>query len=543
MSSIVIIQARTSSSRLPGKVLLPLKGIPLVVLAAKRAANTGQEIIIVTSSESSDDGLVELIKSHGLRCFRGSLENTLDRVVAALSGYQDETIVFRLTADNVFPDGALIDELEIEFLAKDLEYLCCNGDQSGLPYGMSVEVTKLGHLREAAFVSNSAYDQEHVTPYVIRKFGQTFYQKYKSLNKGHFRCTVDNLDDYLVLQKVFQDVDDPVIESSLSLVNRLEQMPGQPIASEPIPKLVLGTAQLGSDYGIANTTGQPSKKQCKELIKTAITNGVVYLDTARAYGNSEAMIGQSLRGGWEGRVKVITKLSPLQDCPRDATNSILKAFVDASVYQSCSALNTQKIDILMLHRISHLSDWDGRVWQLLLNHQSSGVIGELGVSVQNPDELLIALAVPEIHYIQLPLNILDWRWDLMIPEILSAKASRKVTIHVRSALLQGLLSSDNDAHWHRANVHNLEAVKGWLLNQVVTCQRANVIDLCLSYVIAMPWVDGVTIGIDNISQLVENVKYFTKPKLSTIQIKDIQITRPKVTEATLNPALWRQTNL
>ena len=109
MNSVAVLQARTNSSRLPGKVLLPIKGIPLAVLAAKRAANTGRNVIIATSLESSDDGLAALIQSNGLRCFRGSLKNTLDRFVSALSVYDDQDIVFRLTADNVFPDGALLD--------------------------------------------------------------------------------------------------------------------------------------------------------------------------------------------------------------------------------------------------------------------------------------------------------------------------------------------------------------------------------------------------------------------------------------------------
>lgn len=542
MSSVTILQARTNSSRLPGKVLLPINGIPLVVLAAKRAANTGREIVVATSSESSDDGLAELIKSHGLRCFRGSLENTLDRVVGALSGYDDNTIVFRLTADNVFPDGVLLDEIEAEFLAKDMAYLCCNGEQSGLPYGMSVEVTRLDYLREAAEGNTNAYDQEHVTPYVIRKFGAVFFRKYKDLKKGHFRCTIDCLDDYLGIQRVFSDVDDPIQESSLTLVNRLAGMPLQPIACAPTPRLVLGTAQLGSDYGIANTTGQPDKRQCEELIKMAIANGVVYLDTARVYGDSEAMVGQSLKGGWEGRAKIITKLSPLQDCPQNASGSTLNAFVDASIYKSCSALRVQKIEVLMLHRFSHLTDWNGGVWQRLLGLQASGLIGELGASVQNPDELSRALDVPDIRYIQLPFNLLDWRWDSIVPKMLAAKASRKVTIHARSALLQGLLASMDDRHWMRANVEDAAHVKDWLLKQVAACRRVNVADLCLGYVNAMPWVDGIAIGMDNISQLRENIGYFTKPGLTEAQADEIRNTRPKLDEATLNPALWRKAN-
>lgn len=539
MSSVIVLQARTNSSRLPGKVMLPIKGFPLVVLAAKRAGNTGRSVIVATSHESSDDGLVDLLQSYDLKYFRGSLENTLDRIVKALVAHDDQTIVFRLTADNVFPDGALLDELENEFLDKGIEYLCCNGEGSGVPYGMSVEVTRLSNLREAAERCTSVHDQEHVTPYIIRKHGAVFFEKYKSLKKGHYRCTIDCLDDYISIQKIFSDVIEPVQESSFELVRRLEHIPLQPFASAPTPRLVLGTAQLGGDYGIANTTGQPNLLQCQQLLKTAITNGVIYLDTASAYGNSEAMIGSSLKDGWEGRAKVITKLSPLQDCPQDMPGSVLNAFVDASIYKSCSTLRMQKIDVLMLHRAAHLSDWNGGVWQRLLEHKASGLIGELGASVQSPEELSKVLNNSEIRYIQLPFNLLDWRWDSVIPTILSIKAKRKLTIHVRSTLLQGLLPSLDDGHWLRANVDEPASIKKWLSNQANVCQRGCIADLCFSYVNALKWIDGIVIGMESMNQLIENINYLNLQPLNESQIEKIQSSRPKLAEATLNPAFWK----
>jgi spore coat polysaccharide biosynthesis protein SpsF (cytidylyltransferase family)/aryl-alcohol dehydrogenase-like predicted oxidoreductase len=538
MNSVIVLQARTNSSRLPGKVLLPIKGIPLVVLAAKRASNTGCNVIVTTSQERSDDGLVEILQSYGLKYFRGSLENVLDRIVSALIDYDDQTVVFRLTADNIFPDGALLDEMENEFLDKNIEYLCCNDKCSGLPYGMSVEVTRLCNLREAANKSTIPHDYEHVTPYVIRKYGAVYFEKYNSLKKEHYRCTIDCLDDYLSIQKVFSDVGDPINESSFDLVKRLEHAPLQPFSSTPTTRLVFGTAQLGSNYGIANTIGQPNSLDCQKLLKTAIANGVIYLDTAHAYGGSEAMIGRSLIDGWEGRAKIITKLSLLQECPKDAPLSVLNAFVDASIYKSCMALRVQKIDVLMLHRSSHLFNWNGGLWRRLLDHKSSGTIGELGVSVQNPEELAAVLSNPAIQYIQLPFNLLDWRWDSIIAEILSIKATRRLTIHVRSALLQGLLPSLDDNHWLCANVAQPSSIKDWLLNQASICKRASITDLCLSYVNALKWVDGIAIGMESMSQLIENINYFNRQPLSESQVAKIQKSRPKLKEATLNPALW-----
>ncbi|UTW07483.1 aldo/keto reductase [Pseudomonas benzenivorans] len=539
MKSVAVLQARTNSSRLPGKVLLPINGIPLVVLAAKRAANTDRKVIVATSQEASDDALAAIIEGHGLACSRGSLENTLERVVHALSGYDDNTIVFRLTADNIFPDGSLLDEIEQDFIKRKLDYLCCNGEPSGLPYGMSAEITRLGHLREAARNSSSKYDQEHVTPYIIRKFGSEFFESYRSLNKGHFRCTIDCFDDYLGALRLFSNFDDAIHADPFDLIKYLESSPYQPMGSQPVPRLVLGAAQLGSNYGVANKIGQPSSSLSQELIKTAIANGVVYLDTARAYGNSEEIIGQALKSGWEGRVKIITKLSPLLECPADASTNSVRAFVDASIYQSCSALRVQSLDVLMLHRVSHIDEWDGAVWQRLQELLESGVIKELGVSIQSPEELEKALSELDLTFIQMPVNILDWRWDSIIPKIRAVKLERKLIIHVRSALLQGLLQSSDPRHWLKANVENAEVIIQWMKEQVELCSRLNIADLCLSYINSLDWVDGIAVGMESMQQLKENIEIFCRPVIREDEINKILASRPRLEESTLNPALWR----
>jgi len=540
MNSIIVLQARTSSTRLPCKVLLPIREIPLAVLAAKRAANRGRNVIVATSDDPSDNGLADILQAHGLRFFRGSLTNTLDRVVKALSEYDDKTLVFRLTADNVFPDGELLDEVEHEFLDRKLEYLCCNGLPSGLPYGMSVELTRLQHLREAARFATSDHDHEHVTPFVIRKYGNAYFLKHKKLQHGHYRCTIDCLDDYLGIQALFSDIPDPIQVRALDLVPRLSQIPFQPIAKSPTPKLVLGTAQLGCDYGIANTSGQPTLALAQHLIKTAIANGVTYLDTASAYGNSEEVIGHALKSGWMGRATVITKLAPLQDCPADAPPQVIDAFIDASIFKSCASLNSSKLEVLMLHRASHLTDMGGAIWQRLLKYRTAGRIGKLGVSVQSPAELIQALSIADIEFIQMPFNLLDWRWDAAIEKIREAKTTRELVIHIRSALLQGLLPSPNTSHWQRAHVEDPSALQKWLINQVNCCERHDIADLCLGYVNALDWVDGITVGIENMGQLTENIHNFNREPLNPRQVSDIQVTRPKLAESTLNPALWKR---
>ena len=113
--SIVIIQARMSSHRLPRKALLPIENIPIIILVAKRAANTGRHVIVATSNKASDDILVKSLIKNNISFYRGSSENVLSRFAKIVKNFDNEQLIFRLTADNVFPDGKLLDEMEIFF--------------------------------------------------------------------------------------------------------------------------------------------------------------------------------------------------------------------------------------------------------------------------------------------------------------------------------------------------------------------------------------------------------------------------------------------
>jgi len=547
MHSIVILQARTSSSRLPAKVLLPINGIPLVVLAAKRAANAGREILVLISEDDSDDGLAYTLNQWKLNYFRGSLDSPLERIVAALEHLNNETIVFRLTADNVFPDGKLLDELETEFKARNLNYLCCNGESSGLPYGVSVEVTFLKHLRNAYEQASSMEEHEHVTPFIIKKFGRQYFEKYRRMNKGHLRCTVDFSDDYTKIQRLFLNIGDPINISFLDLVRNLELLTDKETdnnkdhKSGHIKELVLGSAQFGGSYGINNKTGQPNLEECRKILKTAIDRDIVYIDTARAYGESEEMIGKILPYEQDKKIKIITKLSPLSDLNNFSENtekSILSAFVDASIYQSCWALNRKKLDAVLLHRAEHIDVFGGYIWDKLLKFKDIGLIQDLGVSVQSPIELERVVSESEISYIQLPFNILDNRWKSCLFHLKKQKLKRELKIHVRSVFLQGLLLSDDGYLWRRTGLDNYADVIKWLELNVRRFKRENMADLCLAYVRSQPWIDGIVIGMERHIQLIENINYFSNPILASDELRKIETERPSLPESFLNPSMW-----
>jgi len=538
MSTIIVLQARTNSSRLPGKVLLPVGELPLVILAAKRAINTGRKLIVATSQEESDDVLVQTLNNYGIECFRGDLHNTLNRIVEAVASYDDETILVRLTGDNTLPDGCFIDEVVEEFHQKNLEYLCCNGQSSGLPYGLSIEVTRVKHLREANDRTLDVYDREHVTPFIKRKFGSIFFQKYSSLEKGHLRCTVDYFEDYLTIAKVFSKFSDPVHVSVFDLVKQLDDLVGGYKASGILSKLVIGAVQLGMDYGIANCSGMPDDNETSLLLKAAINNGIQYIDTARAYGRSEERISQSLGPAWLDRVVIITKLSPFSTVPSSRLCDSIEAYVESSVYESCLMLGKSSLDVLLLHRSEHFHACDGKLFAHLVKLQQRGLIKALGVSVQHPDELNSVLKNEYIKFIQLPFNLLDWRWEQARSEIMQQKQLRNFSVHVRSVFLQGLLLSSDEDLWKKANMYESGIVQEWLND---SCKRYGCVDigeLCIRYVNSQSWIDGVVMGMETRQQLEQNIRAFQKPLFSLEQLQSIENSRPFMDEEVLNPAFW-----
>lgn len=542
MTATLLLQARTNSSRLPGKVLLPVGGKPLVVLAALRAGNTGHRVIVVTSREASDDALCDVLKHWNIDYYRGELENTLKRFVDALDGVPDDHIVVRLTGDNVFPDGSFIDELLEGFAARDLAYLGCGGEASGLPYGVSAEVTRAGYLREALGQAETAFDLEHVTPRIIERFGRTLFEGYGSLDMSQYRCTVDTLDDYLRVCRLFSATENPEQVPLSTLLERLKTASPEIVTPISARRMVLGTAQFGLTYGITNTSGRPLQEQVDSLVRTAIANGVQYIDTARAYGQSEPVVAKALSGGWDSRATIITKLSPLDDCPADASPDVVQAFVERSVYQSCRALNKPCLDVLMLHRAEHLTAWGGSVWEALSDLKLRKVIGRLGVSVQSPEEAFSALDFETVQFIQLPFNILDYRWDAVIQKISLVRQRRPLVIHARSALLQGLLTSSQVDLWLRACCSNAADVIDWLHAKAAEYANGDVVELAVRYVLSQSWIDGMVIGVEATDQLVDNLRKSGLESWADNCIESIIGDRPRVPLETLNPATWKKYN-
>lgn len=544
----VVIQSRLSSTRLPAKGLLPVAGMPSVVLCALRAANTGLDVIVATSTEPSDDLTVAALREAGISYIRGSLNNVLDRFCQVTQDLMTDDIVVRLTADNLFPDGGFVDGLIKQFIDKKLRYLGTQSPIDGLPYGLSAEAFYVEALRQANKVVTTSFEREHVTPWIKRTYGTNIYSASISrMNLAQLRCTLDNFQDYLTINKVFTLVKNPVAEEWTNLCNLLAGIPKEDDFKIPYrlkknrllqSELTLGTAQLGLNYGIANNSGLPSVDEAVDMIRYAIDHGLTHIDSARAYGKAESRIGKALISGYAERVKVITKLDPLLESSSFNSALCLDKAVDASVFRSCRELRSGTIDTILLHRWEERYIQGGEIWKRLIDLKLEGVINSIGVSVQTPEEALQALAEPGVSHIQLPFNILDWRWKTK--EVDKAILRRgDVVVHARSTLLQGLLvnrSVDTTLpNTPKELALKLEQNLDILVHDLQRCNRT---DLCIAYVRAQTWIDSLVVGAETMAQLKENITMFQNPPLTVDECATVETILTGASAELLDPSKW-----
>lgn len=222
----IILQARTTSTRLPGKALLPVAGYPSAVLAALRGANRGHELLVATSDHVSDDGLAGIFREHGFKVFRGPLNDVLARYYLAASDLPDDATVVRLTGDNTLPDGEFVQEVADSFVRARLEYLSVTSPQSRLPHGLFAEAFTAKALRTAHHNATEPYDREHVGPWMGRNSLAENYipLAVRNLDYSHLYCSIDTRDDYDRIVRVFDGVPAPVAATWFELMEKLSSV-------------------------------------------------------------------------------------------------------------------------------------------------------------------------------------------------------------------------------------------------------------------------------------------------------------------------------
>lgn len=206
MTTLAIVQARTSSSRLPGKVLLPLQGVPSILyqLERLRRCNRIDRLVLATSTDPSDDALADQVAQAGVRVFRGDLHDVLERY-RACAAHEQASVVVRLTGDCPLADPALIDELVQAFYSGGWDYLanCVDEQQLSVPDGFDAEVFKAGLLERAAAEARLPSEREHVTPWLRSPAAGLRWGHFRHEPvRPYFRVTVDHSVDLEVVREI-----------------------------------------------------------------------------------------------------------------------------------------------------------------------------------------------------------------------------------------------------------------------------------------------------------------------------------------------------
>jgi spore coat polysaccharide biosynthesis protein SpsF len=202
---LAILQARMSSTRLPGKVMADVVGAPMILRQIERLHRSQRlnRILVATSIDPSDDGLAAMLALHDIRVHRGPLDDVLARFEGALKAHPAEILV-RLTADCPLADPEVIDATIDLLTARGLDYAANTPAHRTYPKGLDVEVMRSDALLRAAREAKDPYEREHVTPYLYRHpemFAQDFISQ--GQDEGELRWTVDRPDDLEFVRAVY----------------------------------------------------------------------------------------------------------------------------------------------------------------------------------------------------------------------------------------------------------------------------------------------------------------------------------------------------
>ena len=300
-------------------------------------------------------------------------------------------------------------------------------------------------------------------------------------------------------------------------------------------KLALGTAQLGMNYGVVNRAGKPSRADAVAIVRRARVGGVTTFDCARAYGDAEEILGEALDRN-DSAVTTITKLQ-LPGFPKDVKSNDVHMAVDQSIEESSRSLGVSRLPVVLLHRWDHYRAWGGAAWQRLVELLHQGRIGALGASVYDPEEALDALSEPSVQHLQIPFNVLDWRWkEAGLDRAVLARPN--TTVHARSVFLQGILLTHSATDWPEIAGFDPARILEQLQKLAQRFGREGLADLCLAYVRAQTWISWLVVGCETKKQLEEDLGLCLRSRLAEAECAELEREVPKIPVALLNPTLW-----
>ncbi|MBC8052974.1 MAG: aldo/keto reductase [Sphingobacteriaceae bacterium] len=288
-----------------------------------------------------------------------------------------------------------------------------------------------------------------------------------------------------------------------------------------IDKIILGTVQLGIEYGINNKQGRPSDFEGVGILRDAYLKGVRYIDTAEGYGKSHEVIGLYHRQHPNEKFQVITKFSLANLAKYSSFDWAFK-----------NTLEILQVDSLAGYMFHDFADYvhNPEIRESMIVLRGLGKIQQLGVSVYTNDEAELVLDDPNINFIQIPFNLLD-NFTKRGHVIEKARKAGK-EVHTRSIFLQGLF-------YMKDVPIKLSALQPYLdqLRHIAAEEKVTLQDMALSFAVFHPCIAKILIGVESSVQLVSNLNSIKKGELAERLIDRINAIRVQEEEL-LNPVNW-----
>ncbi len=301
-----------------------------------------------------------------------------------------------------------------------------------------------------------------------------------------------------------------------------------------VPALALGTVELGLDYGIAvpGEFGRPAEAEAIRLVHSALDSGMNLIDTARAYGESEAVLGRALRGR-RAEVVLATKVRTQRDDGTTPAGPELRQHMQASLETSLRLLQTDYVDIWQVHNVdTALLAQRELLGQVFAEARSSGKARAIGGSTYGVEMPMTAIESGLFDMLQVTYSVLDQR---LSDQLLPTAAERDIGIVVRSILLKGALTARGDyLPDHLAELRE----RSRQFRELVTYSDLGIspVQVAVAFGLAHPQIHSVLVGVRSEQELREALSAATVTlpadllaQLSALRLDDADL---------LNPGTW-----
>lgn len=297
-----------------------------------------------------------------------------------------------------------------------------------------------------------------------------------------------------------------------------------------VSEIGLGTVELGMDYGVpvAGEHLRPGEDQASHLLNRALDLGVNLIDTARAYGVSEEVIGRALKSR-RGEYVLATKLAPIKD--EGLTDRELREQVRASVQASLRALQTDVIDLLQLHHAPADLIRRGRLCAAMQELQQAGCVHFIGASTYGEEAALAVLQDGRYDTLQVAYNLVDRE---PAERVLPTAQRQGVGVIVRSVLLRGVLT-----HRYTLLPESLSALRAAVdrLSALVGPEADSLPEMAYRFVLGHPAVSTALVGTARLAELEAALAFAGRGALSPVLVQRLQGVNVG-DRRQLNPSTW-----